>query len=162
MTDATESHAAEQVRATVDSWERAASAVRVLEKYAGHAWADLNATNANRCGAAREVLDLDARGDDLEDVADGLDEAVDSLGEFGLDAWITGRRSARSDAWDIESAIVVTTTGGPHVQLEYDGREVRVIGWDWFGADRTSRTLSDDAAALVVRAFALDLMMEDA
>ena len=165
----TESHAAQQVRAHVETWQERADAVVKLREYEHETLADVRDRDGRdevaNVIAARELLELDALDvedgeDETGDVAEGVDDVHERWGEGALDAYVKGTRRAGGE-WDIEGAVVVVTTGGPHVQLEYDGRDVVVAGWDWFGADRTTRTLGEDAAELVVRAFALDLLMED-
>lgn len=152
----------EQVERVAAEWEARARAASVLREYEGthDVLSDLDASERERVEHARGVLDADNFGDPANHAADGLDDALDALSEDALEVYVTGRRSVGDSEWAAEGAVVVLGTGGPHMQLEYDGRNVAAHGWDWLGEGRTRVELAPDAAALVERVFALDLLLD--
>lgn len=75
---------------------------------------------------------------DLEEMEDDLD-ALDANALSVDHTWRGPHRGNLS--WD--GTTVVLATGGPHVELRWDGREAIIVGYGWFGADRYSEAVDD-------------------
>ena len=140
-------------------WDEQGSAFVLLRDAEGEDVFSMPADERAALQKARGALELDPLKVD-DDASDGLEDCVDRIGaEDALEIYATGKK--RGGEWDVDGVVIVTGTGGPHVQIEYDGRSALVRCYGWFRDGETTRELSDNAVALLERAFALDLMMDD-
>lgn len=56
----------------------------------------------------------------------------------------TWRGAYKDDArWD--GLTIVLCTGGPHVEIQYNGSGAMVVGYGWFGSDRYTEFIEDDS-----------------
>ena len=73
---------------------------------------------------------------------------LNNSGGLSVEVTWTGSLGTRPD---IDQIRYVLCTGGPHVELRYDGTRATYHGWDWFGEG--DQTMAGDDAAIYVGEF---------
>lgn len=100
--------------------------------------------------AARALLDLPATFAECadEDIADGVEEWLD---EMRCDGALSIRRRGYNDGdgWECDEVVIVLGTGGPHVQVEYEGTTATVRAYGWFKDGETTLPVDADAVDLL-------------
>lgn len=147
-----------RVLACAERIEAAAAAWDLLEEHEGESSGDVYATHGSEADAkvraARRALELEPV-DEVDDVAEGLDELDpdEALLDGPLSVVVQGR--FWDSSWEVTGVEVVICTGGPHIELRYDGRGMSLYGF-WGGSRVEGMPVdSDRAAALLDEAMAV-------
>lgn len=150
-----------RVLATVKRIEAVSAAASLLQHHAGNDADWFYPETLEEINAAREVFELpalhDGEGDDT-DVADGIDDKLEDPEAVFLDdpleIAVQGRFDMHRGTWDVTGVVVVVATGGPHIEIEYDGANLRANGY--WGGERVEGMPLESARAEAL----LDDMMQ--
>lgn len=148
---------------TAERIEKQAAAVLLLEQHEGETPADILEADPEGMDAivdARDALELetiDASEYETGDVADGIESWKDDTRDYGALS-IARHGTNHGEGWVTDSVVVVLGTGGPHVQVEYEGNHATVRAFGWFKEGETTVPVDAEAVDLL---YGVDCLYRD-